>query len=660
MINKLSRFFLLFLFLLSRPFIQAQVMTPEQITKMKDSLEAVYRKFTEGMNNQVADFKKAMGNPVNNKPATTVSAPKVKTEPIRLPAKKITLLAAAKPFSGAQLKLFYKNSVTQFSSRFKKPEEKKKLDTVFANSSPGLLNAMATAAFLNNNYDAAILYMLKILENDSSNVRAASTLGAFCVTAGVPQKAIPVLEYYLKSRPDDPSLLNNCGQAYLALGESTKAEQYLKKAVAQTPWHPEANASLAWIFASKGNKNAAISYAVKSLESAYNARALEVFETLVTDDKEFYEKLPAPADDLYPDTRDQVSLVELDMPSNCVLVKPYIQAQKDLRKDYEDLIKNLTDPLEGKAKSMDLESMMSGAMGQSGSNKISFRRAKAQLMIKKAEKEYTKKIMELQQVFNDFIMNESPRMASQMDAARKGCQDVEDFKRCFCPKENEIKNSYLAKLKAQWNLYRNGYWSATQQYALKLEYWEPMVAGSSNFWDGALSGFSRKTILLTTASKLAGLEIDDLSCCDPATIGPRMRATASFGGSCNGFNLTIPFIVGELNLTCDKFKIKGGEGLVVGYEYEFRSGQSTFMGGPGFNLHDGVVNADAAGLVYLTRDRDGNYVDVGVKGTAEASFMKVGNISYLSAEAEISCGWEAGPGSELTGKVFNQEAIKWQ
>lgn len=631
------------------------------IQKLKDSIEKSMKLFEQEIKQKTAEMKNIRLDDSQKQPGKS-GLPAAQQNPakkIKLPIKNVVLLSKAKPFNGAQLVAFYKKSAASFYSTHKKPEEKKKLDSLFITASPNILNELATAAFLQTKYDAAILYMLKILERDSSNSRAASTLGTFCVTAGVPEKAIPVLEYYIKSRPGDPSLLNNCGQAYLMLGESAKAEQYLKKALQAASWHPEANASMAWISAAKGNKNGAIDYAVRSLESAYNGTAIELLEDLIPDKEEFYKRIPAPVLSVYPQTEDQIALPELEFPTNCLQTDGYVSAVKEAKKPFEEYQKRIAEELGAQVRGLNPADLMNGAIGNSVKDKVFARKEKGQLLIKKAEAEYMEKINRIQQVFNDFYFPKSQALGRELDAARKACSGSENSGECFCTKEMQLKNQFLEELKGAYNIYRNGYWTATRDYTLQLEYWEPIIAGDIPLWQGQLNSFSRKTVLLTTAQQLSGLDISSLQCCDPASFASAPETPISFAKQCR-FNLTIPFIIGEFSISCDKVKVKAGEGLVVGYEYEFKSGQTTMMVGPGFNLHEGLVNVDAAAMVYITSDKNGNYIDAGVKGVAEASFMKVGPITGLGAEAEASAGWEAGPSLEISGKVMNQEAFKWK
>ncbi|MFZ4059528.1 MAG: hypothetical protein ACOYKE_15395, partial [Ferruginibacter sp.] len=164
--------------------------TPEELKAMMDSMKVLEKQSQELMK-QLNNMQSAPNPfqtpalPTTTKPTPKKSNPTIQAN-IYLPAKNVALLAQAKSFNGQQLMAFYKKSAQGFYSAFKKPKEKQQLDSVFAQSSANAINSIASVHFLNRRYDAAILCMLKILEKDSSNVRAASNLGTFCVAAGVP------------------------------------------------------------------------------------------------------------------------------------------------------------------------------------------------------------------------------------------------------------------------------------------------------------------------------------------------------------------------------------------------------------------------------------------------------------------------------------------
>lgn len=105
----------------------------------------------------------------------------------------------------------------------------------------------------------------------NTNDDMLSNFAAMLSMGGAPHLAIPLLEYLSTKYPGNTTILNNLGQAWFYLGETTKADGYLEKAVKAFAYHPQANYTQSLIAESKGNTIRAIEKMKNSLKYSYSS-----------------------------------------------------------------------------------------------------------------------------------------------------------------------------------------------------------------------------------------------------------------------------------------------------------------------------------------------------------------------------------------------------
>ncbi len=128
---------------------------------------------------------------------------------------------------------------------------------------------MAAALWIIDKPQMAMYVLGKVITNDPSNTDNLSNYAAMLSMQGAQHLAIPILDNLNVKFPNNSTLLNNLGQAWLGLGELLKAEEYLNKALVLYPLHPQANMAKAAIAESKGNKEKAKEAIKKSMQHAY-------------------------------------------------------------------------------------------------------------------------------------------------------------------------------------------------------------------------------------------------------------------------------------------------------------------------------------------------------------------------------------------------------
>ncbi|HYH16382.1 MAG TPA: hypothetical protein VD794_14235, partial [Flavisolibacter sp.] len=138
-------------------------------------------------------------------------------------------------------------------------------------------------------------------------------------------------------------------------------------------------------------------------------------------------------------------------------------------------------------------------------------------------------------------------------------------------------------------------------------------------------------------------------------------------------DISIPFVVGKLELNCERFSLSGGEGITLKYEKNFKTKQSTisigaglqFEAGKAFGIFSGEVSASAEQSFYIVFDGENNFSDAGialqveVSAGAEAGIETPGGIGkeYLTKEildTKGEFGYTLGINS---GWTFNDGAI---
>ncbi len=136
-----------------------------------------------------------------------------------------------------------------------------------SNSEAGI---MATSFWLLGKPQIALLTLGEICSKDPTQTDNFSNYAAMLSMLGAEHLAIPILETLNRKFPQNSTLLNNLGQAWLGLGDLLKAEKYLDSAIAIYPLHPQANMAKAAMAESKGNTEQAKQAIKKSLQHSYS------------------------------------------------------------------------------------------------------------------------------------------------------------------------------------------------------------------------------------------------------------------------------------------------------------------------------------------------------------------------------------------------------
>ncbi len=123
------------------------------------------------------------------------------------------------------------------------------------------LGNAATALWMAGRTQIALCLMAQACSNDANNTDNLSNYASMLTMMGAPEMAIPILNNLNVRFKKNTTILNNLGQAWFALGEIDKANNFLDSTLLLNPGHAQANETKCLIAEAKGNKTAAMAHA---------------------------------------------------------------------------------------------------------------------------------------------------------------------------------------------------------------------------------------------------------------------------------------------------------------------------------------------------------------------------------------------------------------
>lgn len=127
--------------------------------------------------------------------------------------------------------------------------------------------------WINKEHDLALYLMLKACIEMPQDKLLLNNFATCLSISGLPEKAIPILDYISNKLPHNGNVFNNLKQAWLSLGNISKAKPLLEKAVSKDEVHSEANRSLGKIALKEGNTAKAVAYMGKSMTGGLTTEA---------------------------------------------------------------------------------------------------------------------------------------------------------------------------------------------------------------------------------------------------------------------------------------------------------------------------------------------------------------------------------------------------
>jgi Flp pilus assembly protein TadD len=138
------------------------------------------------------------------------------------------------------------------------------------NPEANAIGGAAVLCMMQGHPQAAMALSMKAVQIDPSNPNWQNNMAALLTQYGYPEQAIPLLQKLKTQFPRNSTVLNNLGQAWLALGEIDSAETNIKRAGGLNPNYPEAKETEGVIEETKGNTDKATDDYIKAMENAVN------------------------------------------------------------------------------------------------------------------------------------------------------------------------------------------------------------------------------------------------------------------------------------------------------------------------------------------------------------------------------------------------------
>jgi hypothetical protein len=133
-------------------------------------------------------------------------------------------------------------------------------------------------------------------------------------------------------------------------------------------------------------------------------------------------------------------------------------------------------------------------------------------------------------------------------------------------------------------------------------------------------------------------------------------------------NIKLDLTMVKLSADCSKYGIEGGEGIMGGYEKNFKTGVSTLSVGAGVKANFGAAKASAVQMIYVSLDNNNQMTDIGLRGSAGGSIGYttdgvIGDIGKIGTtlagvEGGYTLGLESGFKASVTGKGVMKDFIK--
>ncbi len=151
-------------------------------------------------------------------------------------------------------------------------QQTKNLNKSVANTAVGL--------WIDGKPTLALYIMGEACKADPANAIILNNYAAFLTMCGAEHLALPILNNLNKRYPKNSSILNNITQAWLGLGDISRAEKYADSTIRIYAYHSQANMAKCLIEESRGNIPKAVEAAKKSIYRSYSNEKENKLKTL--------------------------------------------------------------------------------------------------------------------------------------------------------------------------------------------------------------------------------------------------------------------------------------------------------------------------------------------------------------------------------------------
>ncbi len=585
----------------------------------------------------------------------------------KFPAKDVKRLSSlsAKTYSKKELQAFLVTVYSQISQHFSAGiNTSVKSITAKYNNDPVLMGNAAVTGWYENYREEALLLIVKAASG-SDNGLLLNNAAALLNMSGLEEKAIPVLKNLLSSFPSSAMVLNNLGQAYAGLGELDTAMYYLGRCIRIEPENPEANNTAGQISVVKGNKDAAAEFFKQSIKGAYSKTAAIKLKRIRPEEKisalrkphikipeyfnEFKYKLPpqvSSVNNAITNSAEQRALSEiLNLQTNSYAASMRsvgmrvshasgraVQKGEFMAQPYYEFCGIMANELYEKY--MDEVAILGSTTTKVYNEKRMQMRA-----------DYEKKLTLLKRIYD------STELKCCNGEKSGGCCIAWEVK---CRAYNDLGNAYLAQFAPMTEEWQKKNLLIYSTYFDQIIYWSYL--SQHPMGDDVFRAQTFYPMVLNYLNMISMINYTEVIYpCKNDPIKKSADSNKIKEVDCP-MDVSIPLGVGKIEFNCDRFAMSSGEGLVFGYEKNFKTRQSTLSVGAGLQAEFAVkagplkagVSADATESFFICFDGDNKVSDLGVKNavSATAEAPGIGKAETgISSTLGVNSGWnfEEGP-----------------
>lgn len=623
--------FILLLLLTARLLSAQGQVTPaemERLRKMSPREQEIYQQqLLQKYSRQARDLSRSSGIPINEDllPDAEWTAP----------AKQVKKLASLprQPLARPAL-LNYTARLEEALLKKAGREDHEWLKRAPARMHPFQQHNLAAGAWYANQPLRALLLQLKTVRLYPDQWLAWNNLGAMLQGAGLPEKAIPVLQYCLARQPQHTIVLNNLGQCYLQLGDLAAGRTFLQQCLSVAPLNPDANHSMGMISLYEKNEAAARAYFEKALQVAQRASTVAAYIRAggKLNLAEWRQKKYGWSGKRPKNYFDNLALEQFDVeffPRSMEDVKPFRQKMAAYNASVEAEINYWTQRSAGGLT----------AAEQAG-YRHSYRSVYSEIvdaMLEKLQEEFDAGYLALPFEPSDVstiqqaaaTCEEAIRQIDETIVAPAGSDwnTQEAWRRMRCEKKKAALSQQMARhnaiiekryklLKSRWKSYIN--------QLLPILALDP-TPGHRAMAYAAMSGYFSMLRGITGSALAPEYPMDCQTDMTLEQATALLQSARDLKLECPDiFQLQGEVLGVEVDLNCDGLKIEAGmesEPVGVGYEKNFKTGMSTLWLGLGL---EGALDFDGkelgegkiANQFFISFDRHNQFADAGYRGQA--------------------------------------------
>jgi len=476
------------------------------------------------------------------------------------------------PFTADDYKKYMQNLYTKISAAIK-PEEKKKADDYVKNKkltqSKDISNA-AFAAWLQNTPKASLYLYSKAVAGNPSDALAANNFSAFLIMGGLPEKSIPILEYWNLQKPGKATILSNLGNAYYHSGDITNAMKYLLQTVQKDSLNPTANKILCIMYLKKGDVKKAEEHGTRAIATCMDEQVISILRQLNNKIKpgEIMSRFPPMPQKEFP------MLQRIKLPVMPTSLDDMEQFTIELNALKESLKMTIAE-IEAKTPKVNDDKIQQKILMAGLKNGISSIQLKAQYIIMDGMQTYQYEQIKEYDVFkyhlkklnissnakSKAILKKYNDQLSKLEGGEAGDEDkIAALELAKCKELNAATQMYLAGLSQLVNQYATRQEYVSRKFFRDYANWEPYwIPDSRNSFPTIEREYLNDVLHILDEYVI----VEKMNCSVfeplPAKKGTLQKWEDEY---CANFKGKIAFITGAITWTCNSWGIEGGEGIV--------------------------------------------------------------------------------------------------